>query len=283
MTIWSQVTITGKILAKDDKSPIPGVTIVEKGTENGTISKIDGTFIIGVTDSNSILVFSFVGMRTQEFPLKGKNNILVIAKWDCNKDFFDSQQILLCANSGVINDPFGIQIELASPWFLGGVIKGLFSYQTNLKENEFYNGQIELSHYISNCDLDMDFMWSTRHVSIDKDISSIANSIETALNLRNIRLVLGYSHLNFNRIETINNESLPGIIFGAGTSFNMPLRPTVLGKLSIYNSIVEYQASIQCGYKRFSCLVKYYKLNSFNELSLGLGLRFGYRIKRQKK
>jgi hypothetical protein len=283
MPIWSQVTVRGTIVAEDDKSPIPGVTIVEKGTENGTISKIDGTFIIGVTEPNSILIFSTVGMRTQEFPLKGRKDILVIGKWDCNKDFFDSQQILLYANSGIINDPLGIQIELASPWFLGGVIKGLFSYQTNLKENEFYNGQIELSHYISNCDFDMDFMWSIRQVAFDKDISSTANSIETALNLRNIKLVLGYSHLNFSRIETIDNESLPGIIFGVGTSFNMPLRPTVLGKLSVYNSRLEYQAFVQGGYKRFSCFVKYYKLNSFNELSIGLGIGFGYWLKGQKK
>jgi len=66
-----QLTITGIVISKTDKSTIPGVNVVEKGTKNGTITKIDGSFSIDVTNPNSSLVFSFVGMITQEYPLKG--------------------------------------------------------------------------------------------------------------------------------------------------------------------------------------------------------------------
>lgn len=41
-----QVTITGIVLDKDDNLEIPGVSIVEKGTENATISDMDGKFSI---------------------------------------------------------------------------------------------------------------------------------------------------------------------------------------------------------------------------------------------
>lgn len=51
-------------------SPLPGVSIIEKGTTNGTISDIDGNFSISVTDK-SILNFTFIGYITNEIPVSG--------------------------------------------------------------------------------------------------------------------------------------------------------------------------------------------------------------------
>lgn len=172
----------------------------------------DGTFSLEVTDSNSTLVFSFVGMVTREFALKGKTQILVTAKWDCNKDFFDSQQIGIYANSGLINNPLGGQIEIASSWILRGVIKGTYSYQTNLAENQFHNGQIEFSHYISTCDFDIDFSWSYGQFSFDNDLNSRSYSFETDLNLGRIKLIAGYSHLGLEKTETTVNEISSGLL-----------------------------------------------------------------------
>ncbi len=57
-------------------SPIPGVTIVEKGTNNGVVSNLDGNYDIRVNDQeNAVLVFSFVGMETQEVPVLGRPSI----------------------------------------------------------------------------------------------------------------------------------------------------------------------------------------------------------------
>lgn len=57
--------VTGRIVASDDNSPIPGVNIVEKGTSNGTVSDADGNYRIAV-GANATLVFSFVGYASQE-------------------------------------------------------------------------------------------------------------------------------------------------------------------------------------------------------------------------
>jgi hypothetical protein len=222
-------------------------------------------------------------MVTQEFSLGGKQKVFIKLKSDCNKDFFDSQQIMLFVNSGIINNPIGGQIDFASPWFFRGVLKGSYSYQTNMKENEFQNGQIELSHYVSNCDFDMDFKWNYRKVSFNNDLSSKTYALETDLNIRSIKLIAGYSYLDFRRIETTSNETLSGVLIGFGTYLNMPLRPTLTGKVSLYKSRVEYQVSIQGEHKWFQCFIKFYKLNSFDELSLGIGTRIGYRLKRQRK
>src|ERR1700754_5191945 len=61
----AQQVVSGKILAADDGSPIPGVNILEKGTSNGTVTAGDGNYRITV-QSGGTLVFSFVGYVTQE-------------------------------------------------------------------------------------------------------------------------------------------------------------------------------------------------------------------------
>jgi hypothetical protein len=283
VTAWCQVTVTGTVVAKDDNLPVPGVTVVEKGTEHGTITKADGTFSIAVKELNSTLVFSFVGMATKEFPLLGKQEIFVTLKSQCFKDFFDAQKISFYANCGLINNPLGGQIEITSPWLLVGVVKGSYSYQANLNKNEFQNGQIELSHFISTCDFDMDFKWNYRQVSFDDDLKTKAYSFETDLNLRHFKLIAGYSHLDFNKAETEESEISSGVRVGFGRYFNIPLHPTATVIASLYKNKIEYQASLKGGYKRLFYFVKFYKLNSFNEISLGIGTDFGYRLKRQRR
>lgn len=57
--------ISGKVTSADDGMPIPGASVVVKGTTNGTITLPDGTFVLTATQ-NETLVFSFVGMKTVE-------------------------------------------------------------------------------------------------------------------------------------------------------------------------------------------------------------------------
>ena len=65
-----QKTVTGKI-TDDSGLPLPGVTIVVKGTTNGTITDLDGNFILPNVPEDAILVVSFVGMKQQEIPAAG--------------------------------------------------------------------------------------------------------------------------------------------------------------------------------------------------------------------
>ena len=57
--------VKGKV-TDDAGSPLPGVTVTEKGTTNGAITDVDGKFSLNVKDGASTLVFSFVGFATQE-------------------------------------------------------------------------------------------------------------------------------------------------------------------------------------------------------------------------
>src|SRR5690606_25472774 len=55
---------------------LPGVSIVEKGTSNGTVTNIDGDFVVQ-TSNQSTLVFSFIGFVTQEIAVNGQTSINV--------------------------------------------------------------------------------------------------------------------------------------------------------------------------------------------------------------
>lgn len=68
-------TVTGKVT--DEKGVgIPGVSILEKGTSNGTVTNLDGNYTVNAS-SQSVLVYSFIGYIPQEFPVGTQTNINV--------------------------------------------------------------------------------------------------------------------------------------------------------------------------------------------------------------
>jgi len=73
-TAFSQSTVSGKVTSAEDGSPLPGVTILEKGTSNGTISDSEGNFTINV-GPNTTLVISFVGYTTQEVAVGSQTSL----------------------------------------------------------------------------------------------------------------------------------------------------------------------------------------------------------------
>lgn len=69
-----QVNISG-VINDENNSPLPGATILEKGTSNGTISNIDGAYSLTVSSEEAVLVVDFVGYLTQEIPINGRSVI----------------------------------------------------------------------------------------------------------------------------------------------------------------------------------------------------------------
>ncbi|MDX1286310.1 MAG: carboxypeptidase-like regulatory domain-containing protein, partial [Draconibacterium sp.] len=72
-----QRTISGKVV-DEEGLPLPGVSVVVKGTTIGIVTNIDGEYTLGgVPEDARALVFSFVGMQSQEIVLRGQNTINV--------------------------------------------------------------------------------------------------------------------------------------------------------------------------------------------------------------
>ncbi|MDR3251512.1 MAG: carboxypeptidase-like regulatory domain-containing protein, partial [Tannerella sp.] len=74
---------------------LPGVNILEKGTTNGAISDISGNFRIELTQSPSILVFSMVGMATQEKTVTSGDNINIVL----SEDVWQLEQVVVTGYS----------------------------------------------------------------------------------------------------------------------------------------------------------------------------------------
>jgi len=70
------IRVTGTVTSAVDGTPLPGLSIIVQGTSVGTITNTDGNYTINAPE-DGILVFSFVGFRTQEVPVEGRNVINV--------------------------------------------------------------------------------------------------------------------------------------------------------------------------------------------------------------
>ena len=76
---FSQKNIKGTVT--DDKGmPLPGVTVKEQNTSNGAVTDFDGNFDLTITQTDAVLIFSFVGFETQELSVGNQTNITVSLK-----------------------------------------------------------------------------------------------------------------------------------------------------------------------------------------------------------
>lgn len=76
-TLLPQENVVRGKVSDSGGQPMPGVTVTVKNTTRGTITNPDGEYELADIPDDAILVFSFVGMRTQEIPFAGKANITV--------------------------------------------------------------------------------------------------------------------------------------------------------------------------------------------------------------
>ncbi|MGJ8736313.1 SusC/RagA family TonB-linked outer membrane protein [Zobellia laminariae] len=75
-----QQTVTGTV--SDATGPLPGVTILVKGTTNGTSTDFDGNYSINIDDDQTTLVYSYIGYSSKEVQVDGKSEINVTLEED---------------------------------------------------------------------------------------------------------------------------------------------------------------------------------------------------------
>ncbi len=76
---WAQDRkVTGQVI-DEDENPLPGVSIVEEGTSNGSVSDSDGEFSIFLSENDDvILIFSFLGMKEKQIKIEDQTSLNVI-------------------------------------------------------------------------------------------------------------------------------------------------------------------------------------------------------------
>ena len=78
VTHAQQFDVKGTIVDKKSNEPIIGASVLIKGTANGTITDIDGKFILKDAKKGNTLVVSYVGYLTQDILLNGNQGTLSI-------------------------------------------------------------------------------------------------------------------------------------------------------------------------------------------------------------
>ncbi len=67
--------ISGVVISGEDNLPLPGVSVLIKGTTRGTVTDIDGNYTVSVNSGDEVLTFSFIGFAPQEIPIGSQNQI----------------------------------------------------------------------------------------------------------------------------------------------------------------------------------------------------------------
>ena len=68
-------TVTGTVTAGTDNEPLIGVSILVKGTTDGAITDLDGNYKVTTKSNNPIIVYSYIGYKTQEVSLHGQTSL----------------------------------------------------------------------------------------------------------------------------------------------------------------------------------------------------------------
>ncbi len=67
--------VSGTVTSETDGGGVPGVNVLVKGTNIGTVTDIEGNYSINAPDDNSVLVFSSIGYISQEVPINGRTTV----------------------------------------------------------------------------------------------------------------------------------------------------------------------------------------------------------------
>ena len=83
---WAQDrSISGKVTSREDGASLPGVNVIIKGTNIGTVTDVDGMFKLDVPAEGGILVFTFIGLKTQEVTIGNQTVINLASEADINQ------------------------------------------------------------------------------------------------------------------------------------------------------------------------------------------------------
>nr|WP_246206174.1 carboxypeptidase-like regulatory domain-containing protein [Fulvivirga aurantia] len=122
-------TVSGKVTSAEDNQPLPGVNVVIKGTNMGTVTDIEGNYQLKLddTDSDPSLVFAFIGLESKEVDVKSRDSIDV----QLNADVQQLSEVVV-TGYGVENEPYESTFTPSQPSV------GKSAYKDYLEQNIKY-------------------------------------------------------------------------------------------------------------------------------------------------
>ena len=118
-TLFAQNRVTGTVT--DDIGPVIGASVMEKGTQNGAVTDLDGNYVITVKPG-ATLVFSSIGYATQEIEVGGQSTINVLLKEDT--EFLD-EVVVVGYGTMKRSDLSGASVSMKEEDLKGSIITNL--------------------------------------------------------------------------------------------------------------------------------------------------------------
>lgn len=281
---FSQITISGKITDKFDGLGIPGVNIIELGTNNVALSDTDGFFSLQVINSESILKITYIGYEEQEIKVGKTRYFEINLKEYCILDFFDYNDICIGVSSGLVNSPVGGFGYLTFPFPKNSTLRAGIDYQTDFLDNSKIKFEASTLHILAECNYNGDIF--INYESIKKnDFSLIEYKIEGKLNFSRPKIFRSYStlFLGYGLSElskpSVNNNYNPGPLFGLGTRIGRPLFLNINLKTIYWVDYWEFIGEIKWQYKNFMFSLDYNTIDTYREINLKFGYIFNYHRK----
>lgn len=115
---WAQAQeVSGSV--SDATGPLPGASVVVKGTTTGTQTDFDGNYTLDGVDPNAVLVISYIGYATQEVPVNGRSTVNVVLEEDAQAL---DEVVIIGYGQTTVKDATGSIASVSSDEFNGGVI-----------------------------------------------------------------------------------------------------------------------------------------------------------------
>jgi len=180
--LFAQTTnVTGKVTDANDGMAIPGVSVFVKGTTIGTVTKPDGTYSLSVPNDATTLVFSFVGMTTQEIEIAGQTTISVALQSDAE----DIDEVIVVAygtstkgsftgSAAVVNSEAIEKRQVANvTQALAGSVAGVQVLSNNGQPGESAKVRVR---GVGSINAGMNPLYVVDGIPFDGDLSSISSS-----------------------------------------------------------------------------------------------------------
>jgi len=299
-TGYAQRIVRGVVHASSDKTELPGVTVLLKGTKTGTSTDLQGSFQLAVLHDTITLVFSSVGFEGLEKKIvitQDTTTLLPIRlKEECTMDFFYHRHVEFSVLSGLRYTPLGGKIKVFYPYLnlihfrhSQGALRGEFSYQFG-NTNYQRNGTLAIDNAFIDCDNNVDITTDYQSVQLGEQRFSYTRytagaTYDGKLVSRAIPIYLAVGKLNY-LVDDVS-ATKTGVEVGINyplfiylnSSRNSSLQIKATARIAWWQDYWQFQSSLETQFKQFSVKINFNKLGRYTEINTGIGFRMERRYR----
>ncbi len=280
---FGQIAVNGTVREKRGKAPLEGVAVVVKGTTIGVLTDSLGEFELLMPESDSILIFTFIGMATQEIVVKESQTVDILLYDLCGLDFFPYPTIGINYFGGLNQSPAGVFLDFQLPYFLKPVTQLKIGYQTNFSGNKQTYVELRFPQLVTNSSYRLDLMAQYNQIFL-KDPGFDFKSFKALTRLETVVIDERYAPIFMgvgmaSKMTDSGTESHPGYELGLG--YPLPWGFEVYTRATYWTQYWQIQTGMEWNYRSCNFLFFYNRIADYEEFNVGIG--YDIRVKWEGK